>query len=328
MPLGGLRADGRTPYPSTAAALADRRLVFRRPLRPGPVDDTGGMDVAPHPHTGLQTVSWLFEGEIEHRDSAGNHAMVRPGQVNLMTAGRGISHSEISTRGPARCTARSCGWRCPTLIGTPTRASRTTSRRDSPATAGRRGCSWVRCSGTGRRCRRTRRCWAPRSCSTPNPALPRRRPGVRARGARRLRVGQRRRHRGQPLRPRLRAARRRATRAQVVRRADAAAAARRAAVRRADRDVVELRRARGHEGWSGTGGSGRGRIFAAEGAVVGDSQGGDRRPLRRRRRATTCHRSRAPGLAERPTEEAPLMRRSRLLRPEGHLGELHAEEEP
>lgn len=58
-----------------------------------------GMQVPPHPHTSLQTVSWLFEGEIEHRDSAGHHAMVRPGQVNLMTAGRGISHSEISTPG-------------------------------------------------------------------------------------------------------------------------------------------------------------------------------------------------------------------------------------
>ena len=55
------------------------------------------MSVAPHPHTGLQTVSWLFAGEIEHRDSAGHHAMVRPGEVNLMTAGRGISHSEVST---------------------------------------------------------------------------------------------------------------------------------------------------------------------------------------------------------------------------------------
>jgi redox-sensitive bicupin YhaK (pirin superfamily) len=64
---------------------------------PDQVADSGGMSVAPHPHTGLQTVSWLFEGEIEHRDSAGNHAMVRPGEVNLMTAGQGISHSEVST---------------------------------------------------------------------------------------------------------------------------------------------------------------------------------------------------------------------------------------
>ena len=57
------------------------------------------MSVAPHPHTGLQTVSWLFTGEIEHRDSAGHHAMVRPGELNLMTAGHGISHSEVSTPG-------------------------------------------------------------------------------------------------------------------------------------------------------------------------------------------------------------------------------------
>ncbi|MFN8227587.1 MAG: pirin family protein [Mycobacterium sp.] len=63
--------------------------------------NTGGsgpaMDVPPHPHTGLQTVSWLFAGEIEHRDSAGVHAMVRPGELNLMTAGAGICHSEVST---------------------------------------------------------------------------------------------------------------------------------------------------------------------------------------------------------------------------------------
>ncbi len=66
---------------------------------PDLVSDTGGMSVAPHPHTGLQTVSWLFTGEIEHRDSGGHHAMVRPGELNLMTAGRGISHSEVSTAG-------------------------------------------------------------------------------------------------------------------------------------------------------------------------------------------------------------------------------------
>lgn len=64
---------------------------------PDEVDATGGMVVAPHPHTGLQTASWLFEGEIEHRDSAGNHATVRPGELNLMTAGHGISHTEVST---------------------------------------------------------------------------------------------------------------------------------------------------------------------------------------------------------------------------------------
>jgi len=64
---------------------------------PDHVPDTGGMSVPPHPHTGLQTVSWLFDGEIEHRDSTGAHAFVRPGTLNLMTAGSGIQHSEVST---------------------------------------------------------------------------------------------------------------------------------------------------------------------------------------------------------------------------------------
>ena len=65
----------------------------------GPHDVRGGvgMDVPPHPHTGLQTVSWLFDGEVEHRDSAGVHALIRPGELNLMTAGAGICHSEVST---------------------------------------------------------------------------------------------------------------------------------------------------------------------------------------------------------------------------------------
>jgi redox-sensitive bicupin YhaK (pirin superfamily) len=64
---------------------------------PDDVSETGGMDVPPHPHTGLQTVSWLFTGEIEHRDSLGTHALVRPGELNLMTGGLGIAHSEVAT---------------------------------------------------------------------------------------------------------------------------------------------------------------------------------------------------------------------------------------
>jgi redox-sensitive bicupin YhaK (pirin superfamily) len=62
----------------------------------GPHDLTGtaGMRVGPHPHIGLQTVSWLVAGEILHRDSLGSKREIRPGRLNLMTAGRGISHSE------------------------------------------------------------------------------------------------------------------------------------------------------------------------------------------------------------------------------------------
>jgi redox-sensitive bicupin YhaK (pirin superfamily) len=63
----------------------------------GPVDATvTGMDVPPHPHTGLQTVTWLVEGVIEHRDSLGSYRRIEPGQLNVMTSGYGIAHSEYT----------------------------------------------------------------------------------------------------------------------------------------------------------------------------------------------------------------------------------------
>jgi redox-sensitive bicupin YhaK (pirin superfamily) len=62
----------------------------------GPVS-TGTLSVSPHPHCGLSTVTWLLEGDILHRDSLGSHQPIRPGQLNWMTAGRGISHSELAT---------------------------------------------------------------------------------------------------------------------------------------------------------------------------------------------------------------------------------------
>ena len=99
VPLGGPRAmTVRRTLPQRGRSLIGA-WCFVDHYGPDLVTDSGGMSVAPHPHTGLQTVSWLFTGEIEHRDSAGHHAMVRPGEVNLMTAGRGISHSEVSTPG-------------------------------------------------------------------------------------------------------------------------------------------------------------------------------------------------------------------------------------
>jgi redox-sensitive bicupin YhaK (pirin superfamily) len=97
VPLGGLRAmTVRRTLPQRERSLIGA-WCFLDHYGPDLVADTGGMSVAPHPHTGLQTVSWLFTGEVEHRDSAGHHAMVRPGELNLMTAGHGISHSEVST---------------------------------------------------------------------------------------------------------------------------------------------------------------------------------------------------------------------------------------
>jgi len=98
VPLGGLRGmTVRRTLPGRERAFIGAWCFADHygPTRVGA--DGPGMDVAPHPHTGLQTVSWLFTGEIEHRDSAGNHAMVRPGEVNLMTSGHGIAHSEVST---------------------------------------------------------------------------------------------------------------------------------------------------------------------------------------------------------------------------------------
>ena len=62
----------------------------------GPTPQVEAMTVAAHPHTGLQTVSWLFSGAIEHRDSLGSVQRIEPGELNIMTAGHGIAHSERS----------------------------------------------------------------------------------------------------------------------------------------------------------------------------------------------------------------------------------------
>lgn len=63
----------------------------------GPLDlKTNGLRIAPHPHMGLQTFTYPLQGEILHRDSLGSHQVIKPNQVNLMTAGKGISHSEES----------------------------------------------------------------------------------------------------------------------------------------------------------------------------------------------------------------------------------------
>ena len=71
-------------------------FIFVDEFGPAQLDIGAGMDVRPHPHINLATVTWLFEGAIDHRDSLGTLATIRPGQVNLMTAGRGIVHSERS----------------------------------------------------------------------------------------------------------------------------------------------------------------------------------------------------------------------------------------
>ena len=75
-----------------------------------------GMDVRPHPHIGLATVTYLFDGRVMHRDSEGNALEIAPGEINLMTAGRGIVHSErtpeTAVEKAAACSASRAGSRC------------------------------------------------------------------------------------------------------------------------------------------------------------------------------------------------------------------------
>ena len=112
--------------------LPVRRVLPQRPRRTvgawcfadhvGPValDRTGGAEgagIGPHPHTGLQTVTWLLSGELVHLDSLGSEQPLRPGQLNLMTAGRGVAHAESAS-----------SWRCSRVVP-PCRCGRTTSTR-------------------------------------------------------------------------------------------------------------------------------------------------------------------------------------------------------
>jgi redox-sensitive bicupin YhaK (pirin superfamily) len=91
---------GKTTRVARALPGADIRMIgawcFLDHYGPEDVSTSPGMRVWAHPHTGLQTVSWLLEGEIEHRDGLGSRVMVRPGELNIMTAGHGIVHSELS----------------------------------------------------------------------------------------------------------------------------------------------------------------------------------------------------------------------------------------
>jgi quercetin 2,3-dioxygenase len=92
--------------------LAVRRLLPRRAHRtvgawcfvdvfgPSPEHAETPMRVGPHPHIGLQTVTWLVHGQVRHRDSLGSDQMIRPGQLNVMTAGRGVAHAEQSAGAP------------------------------------------------------------------------------------------------------------------------------------------------------------------------------------------------------------------------------------
>ena len=91
---------GRTTHVRRILPNKGRRMIgawcFLDHYGPDDIKATGGMWVPPHPHTGLQTVTWLFEGLGLHTDSLGSHQLIRPGQLNVMTAGHGICHAEVS----------------------------------------------------------------------------------------------------------------------------------------------------------------------------------------------------------------------------------------
>ena len=109
--------DGTVLEPREVPLGGPRALVVRRTLPHKAVRTIGawcfvdhfgpaavaenGMHVPPHPHIGLQTVTWLYSGDVLHRDGLGSHQVIRPGQLNLMTAGRGIAHAEDTVVDPA-----------------------------------------------------------------------------------------------------------------------------------------------------------------------------------------------------------------------------------
>jgi len=93
-------ADGEGMIVRRALPTREQRMVgawcFLDHAGPVQFASGQGMHVGAHPHIGLQTFTWMIEGEVRHRDSLGNDLVIRPGQVNLMTAGRGIVHTEDS----------------------------------------------------------------------------------------------------------------------------------------------------------------------------------------------------------------------------------------
>jgi redox-sensitive bicupin YhaK (pirin superfamily) len=101
--LGGFTV-GRV-LPAAARKLIGPFIFFDH-MGPAEFAPGRGIDVRPHPHIGLATVTYLFEGEIVHRDSLGSHQPIRPGDVNWMTAGRGIVHSERTGTEPRRAGSR------------------------------------------------------------------------------------------------------------------------------------------------------------------------------------------------------------------------------
>src|SRR5687768_11589512 len=91
--LGGFKVHRTLPHRERTTVGP---FIFFDQMGPANLPPGTGIDVRPHPHINLATVTYLFAGAIDHRDSLGTFARIEPGAVNLMTAGRGITHSERS----------------------------------------------------------------------------------------------------------------------------------------------------------------------------------------------------------------------------------------
>jgi len=89
--LGGFEVRRALPSPERQMVGP---FIFFDQMGPAEFITEGGIDVRPHPHIGLGTVTYLYNGEFEHRDSIGTHQMIYPGEVNWMVAGKGVTHSE------------------------------------------------------------------------------------------------------------------------------------------------------------------------------------------------------------------------------------------
>ena len=114
--LGGKRKDLEGFSVTRILPHADKRMVgpfiFLDHMGPAEFDAGDGIDVRPHPHIGLATITYLLEGAMLHRDSLGNNVEITPGDVNWMTAGCGIVHSERETHETKASTHRLNGIQC------------------------------------------------------------------------------------------------------------------------------------------------------------------------------------------------------------------------
>lgn len=104
--LGGFEVGRVLPAPQQTMVGP---FIFLDQMGPTEFALREGMDIRPHPHINLATVTYLFDGEITHRDSLGTEQIIRPGEVNWMSAGRGITHSERSSDAFRARTARMLG---------------------------------------------------------------------------------------------------------------------------------------------------------------------------------------------------------------------------